>query len=173
MLTAIPSTRCLGHYSSPLGPLRLLWQTRPGEHTVVEGLYFEDHHPIPREVRERLQSSAPTHLPRPVADWLESYFESPIPAESMDLKLSGTDFQRRVWAQLTKIPLGQTRTYGDLARILGGIHLARAVGAAVARNPVSILVPCHRVRGSDGSLTGFAGGMERKRFLLRHEGVFA
>jgi methylated-DNA-[protein]-cysteine S-methyltransferase len=79
---------------------------------------------------------------------------------------SGNAFLRRVWALLTEIPFGETRSYGDLARDLGEPSLAREVGVANARNPIAIVVPCHRVIGSDGSLTGYAGGLERKRFLL-------
>ena len=82
----------------------------------------------------------------------------------------GDAFQHRVWALLRQIPHGKTRSYGDLARDLGDPVLARAVGLANARNPISIIVPCHRVVGSDGSLTGYAGGLERKRYLLDLEG---
>ncbi len=78
----------------------------------------------------------------------------------------GDAFQQRVWALLREIPFGETRSYGDLARELGDPALARAVGLANARNPIGIIVPCHRVIGSDGSLTGYAGGLERKRYLL-------
>jgi methylated-DNA-[protein]-cysteine S-methyltransferase len=83
----------------------------------------------------------------------------------------GTPFQRRVWQELRAIPRGETRTYGELAVRLGKPGAARAVGAAVARNPISIVVPCHRVVGADGSLTGYAGGVERKRALLTIEGA--
>ncbi len=87
------------------------------------------------------------------------------------LMLGGTDFQRRVWAELLRIPPGETRTYGDLAAALGlSAGAARAVGLANGANPISIAVPCHRVVGKDGALTGYAGGLERKRWLLRHEG---
>ncbi len=83
----------------------------------------------------------------------------------------GTDFQRRVWAALREIPSGTTRTYGDIAAELGEPGAARAVGLANGANPVAIVVPCHRVIGSAGALTGFGGGLERKRWLLEHEGV--
>ena len=79
----------------------------------------------------------------------------------------GTDFQKRVWQYLLTIPYGETRTYGDLAKALDSSP--RAIGGAVGRNPISILIPCHRVVGSDGSLTGYAGGLEAKRFLLELE----
>ena len=82
----------------------------------------------------------------------------------------GTDFQRRVWAALRRIPRGCTASYGELASALGAPRAARAVGLASSRNPVAIAVPCHRLVGADGSLTGYAGGLERKRWLLAHEG---
>jgi methylated-DNA-[protein]-cysteine S-methyltransferase len=83
----------------------------------------------------------------------------------------GTDFQKRVWAELKRIPCGTTISYGELARRLGDKNAMRAVGLANGRNPVSIVVPCHRVIGADGSMTGYGGGMERKVWLLRHEGA--
>ena len=91
--------------------------------------------------------------------------------ESFDLPLDprGTAFQLRVWAALREIPFGETRSYGQLARALGDSKLTRALGAANGRNPLSIVVPCHRVIGAGGSLTGFAGGLEAKQFLLHHE----
>ncbi|HRW38951.1 MAG: methylated-DNA--[protein]-cysteine S-methyltransferase [Acidimicrobiales bacterium] len=87
---------------------------------------------------------------------------------SFDLALSpaGTEFQRRVWAQLRAIPYGTTSTYGEVARAIGATNGFRAVGLANGRNPIAIVVPCHRVIGADGSLTGYAGGVDRKRFLL-------
>ncbi len=84
-------------------------------------------------------------------------------------RLNGTEFQRRVWGELREIPLGETISYGELARRLGTPGASRAVGLANGRNPVSIVVPCHRVIGADGRLTGYGGGLERKAWLLRHE----
>lgn len=89
----------------------------------------------------------------------------------LPIELAGTEFQRRVWAQLLRIPWGQTRSYAQVAHGAGSPRAVRAVGAAIGRNPVSVVVPCHRVVGSDGSLTGYTGGLERKRALLRHERV--
>lgn len=83
----------------------------------------------------------------------------------------GTPFQQAVWQALLRIPRGQTASYGALARSIGKTQAVRAVGAAVGRNPLSVVVPCHRVLGSDGSLTGYAGGLERKQALLRLEGI--
>jgi methylated-DNA-[protein]-cysteine S-methyltransferase len=94
------------------------------------------------------------------------YFSGERDRFSVPVAARGSEFQQRVWALLREIPYGETRSYGDIARELGNPGLAREVGAANARNPIAIVVPCHRVIGSDGSLTGYAGGLERKRFLL-------
>jgi O-6-methylguanine DNA methyltransferase len=118
----------------------------------------------------------------PTAAWLEAYFARPAattatgsPAgagpEGPVLQLLGTAFEKEVWAALEQIPIGQTTTYGDIARELGRPDASRAVGAAVGANPVSLIVPCHRVVGTSGSLTGYGGGLERKQWLLRHEGA--
>ena len=104
--------------------------------------------------------------------WLAAYFAGTCaPAVAVTLHLVGTPFERAVWQQLVAIPLGESRSYGWIARELGRPDAARAVGAAVGANPVSLIVPCHRVVGSNGSLTGYGGGMERKQWLLRHEGA--
>ncbi len=100
---------------------------------------------------------------------LAEYFEGERTIFTVPTAAKGDDFQLRVWALLGEIPFGETRSYGDLARELGDPALAREVGVANARNPVGIIVPCHRVIGSGGSLTGYAGGLERKRYLLDHE----
>ena len=120
--------------------------------------------------------------PRPTAGWvrdetpfaqvrgqLEEYFAGTRRTFSLDLAAAGTPFQRRVWAALGEIPFGATVSYRELAQRIGRPGAARAVGLANGRNPLSIVVPCHRVIGADGSLTGFGGGIERKRWLLAHE----
>ena len=104
------------------------------------------------------------------AGQLEGYFAGERHAFDLPLAPAGTPFQRRLWARLAEVPYGRTTTYGALAEALGDPRLARAVGAANGANPLPIVVPCHRVIGSDGSLTGFAGGLEAKRWLLAHEG---
>jgi methylated-DNA-[protein]-cysteine S-methyltransferase len=103
---------------------------------------------------------------------LESYFDGGLVAFDLPLELQGTEFQRRCWLALATIPYGQTVSYGEQARRLGlGPDAARAVGAANGQNPLPLVLPCHRVIGADGSLTGFGGGLETKRFLLEHEGA--
>ncbi len=100
---------------------------------------------------------------------LREYFAGQRRSFSVALDFVGTDFQKRVWQALVAIPFGETRSYGQLARQLGNANATRAVGAANGRNPISIIAPCHRVIGSNGKLTGFAGGLETKRFLLNLE----
>ncbi|GAB3046808.1 methylated-DNA--[protein]-cysteine S-methyltransferase [Intrasporangium mesophilum] len=100
---------------------------------------------------------------------LAAYFTGALTTFDLPLAPQGDDFHQKVWALLREIPYGETRSYGDLARALGDRNLAQAVGSANGRNPISIVVPCHRVIGSDGSLVGYAGGLDRKRYLLALE----
>jgi methylated-DNA-[protein]-cysteine S-methyltransferase len=100
---------------------------------------------------------------------LEEYFEGRRREFDLELNPIGTAFQRRVWDELLKIPYGRTSTYGRIAALVGNGRAVRAVGAANGRNPISIIIPCHRVVGSDGSLVGYGGGLWRKEWLLRHE----
>lgn len=102
----------------------------------------------------------------PVADQLEQYFSGARRSFDVPLSLSGNPFERRVWEALREIPYGETVSYGDIARWIGAPGAPRAVGLANGRNPIALIVPCHRVIGADGSLTGYGGGLERKRFLL-------
>ena len=104
---------------------------------------------------------------------LDEYFAGRRTRFDLPLAPSGTSFQRRVWSALAEIPFGHTMSYLELARIVGDERAVRAVGGANGRNPLPIVLPCHRVIGSDGSLTGFGGGIERKRWLLEHEGAIA
>lgn len=126
------------------------------------------------------KDGSPRHVP---ADWvredtgvladaaeqLRAYFAGTLTGFDLPLAPAGTEWQRRVWTALTTIPYGETASYGELARELGRPTASRAVGMANGRNPISIIVPCHRVIGADGTLTGYAGGLERKRFLLSLE----
>jgi methylated-DNA-[protein]-cysteine S-methyltransferase len=110
--------------------------------------------------------------PAPIRRAFEDYFAGDIRAlERVPVATVGTDFQRKVWAALQRIPAGQTRSYGQLAAEIGEPDAARAVGLANGQNPIAIVIPCHRVIGADGSLTGFGGGLPRKRWLLTHEGA--
>jgi methylated-DNA-[protein]-cysteine S-methyltransferase len=106
------------------------------------------------------------------AEQLDAYFAGELIEFDLPLDLQGTDFQRQCWLALATIPYGQTVSYGEQARRLGlGPDAARAVGAANGQNPLPLVLPCHRVIGADGSLTGFGGGLHVKRFLLEHEGA--
>jgi methylated-DNA-[protein]-cysteine S-methyltransferase len=106
------------------------------------------------------------------ADQLEEYFAGKRTEFDLPLAPRGTDFQRSVWTELARIPFGETTSYGEIALSIGKSLLAsRAVGLANGRNPISVILPCHRVIGADGSLTGYGGGLPRKEWLLRHEGA--
>ena len=148
--------------ASPLGTM-LLARTKHG----LAGAWFElqKHHPDAIDAPERGDDP----LLAETARQLREYFAGARSAFDVALDLQGTDFQRAVWSALLDIPPGRTTTYGEIARELGVPAASRAVGAAVGRNPVSIIVPCHRVVGSSGALTGYAGGLDRKRSLLRIE----
>jgi methylated-DNA-[protein]-cysteine S-methyltransferase len=102
---------------------------------------------------------------------LLAYFAGRLRAFDIPLAPNGTEFQRRVWQELRTIPFGTTISYATLARRVNNTDAVRAVGSANGRNPIPIIIPCHRVIGSDGSLTGFGGGLDRKRWLLDHEGA--
>lgn len=102
---------------------------------------------------------------------LDEYFDGQRQVFDLELRLDGTSFQKQVWEALLAIPFGETRSYGQQARHIGLPDAARAVGAANGQNPISIIVPCHRVIGANGALTGYAGGIERKKWLLAHEGT--
>jgi methylated-DNA-[protein]-cysteine S-methyltransferase len=147
---------------TPLGPLRLV-RSAAG----LAGAWFEGQQHHPGEVAAPLRPDDAL-LNRAVSQ-LRRYFDGDAPAFDLPLDLLGTPFQRGVWAALLRIPAGRTCSYGDIARAIGSPQAVRAVGAAVGRNPVSLIVPCHRVVGSDGALTGYAGGIERKAALLTLE----
>ncbi len=147
---------------SPLGTM-LLARTASG----LAGAWFENqkHHPDAIAAPER--DDDPVLLA--TARQLRAYFVGEVDAFDLPLDLQGTAFQRSVWQALLRIETGATCSYGAIARELGVPAASRAVGAAVGRNPVSIIVPCHRVVGSSGALTGYAGGLDRKTSLLRIE----
>ncbi|WP_236239486.1 methylated-DNA--[protein]-cysteine S-methyltransferase [Streptomyces sp. CC228A] len=146
---------------SPYGPLTLV-----ATDGVLSGLYMTDQRHRPPEEA----FGAPD--PRPfteAARQLDSYFRRDLTSFDLPLHLHGTPFQRAVWQRLLTIPYGETRSYGELAEQLGNPAASRAVGLANGRNPVGIIVPCHRVVGADGALTGYGGGLDRKRRLLAFE----
>jgi len=149
---------------SPVGPLTLI-----ASDTGLRAVLWPSERPgrvgVPDDVVER-----PEHAVLVVAAaQLRQYFEGRRTSFEVPLDLHGTDFQKKVWRALAEIPFGETVSYAEQAARLGDANKARAVGAANGRNPVSIVLPCHRVVGADGSLTGFAGGLDAKRFLLQHE----
>lgn len=146
---------------SPIGPL-LLTATGMG----LSGVFMENHNGGPEPQPDWIHD--PVRL-EPVARQLREYFEGTREDFEVQLDLRGTPFQIEVWHALCRIPFGTTASYRDLAAAIGRSSAVRAVGAANGRNPVSIIVPCHRVIGADGSLTGYGGGLNRKRFLLHHE----
>jgi methylated-DNA-[protein]-cysteine S-methyltransferase len=148
---------------SPIGPLRLV-----GDGDSLTGVYMDGHQPAP--VLDDVVEDAGGVFPAAAAQ-LERYFAGESRAFDVPVALHGTPFQRAVWEELLSIPYGSTATYGELAARLGRPSASRAVGAATGRNPVSIVVPCHRVVGSSGALTGYAGGVPRKRALLTLEGA--
>jgi len=146
---------------SPVGPL-----LATGDGESITGIYLENHKGGPAIAAEWSQD--PTKF-QALRRQLAAYFAGKTTSFDLKLGLKGTEFQQSVWKLLEEIPHGRTVTYGDLAKKLGKPSASRAVGAAVGRNPVSIVVPCHRVLGSDGAITGYAGGVKRKEILLELE----
>jgi methylated-DNA-[protein]-cysteine S-methyltransferase len=144
---------------SPIGDLLLI-----GDGTHLTGLYTAEHVRMPTELGVRSDREFAE-----VRSQLAEYFAGERADFSVPLKPAGTPFQQRVWQRLREIPLGQTSSYGELAADIGQPTAVRAVGMANGRNPISIIVPCHRVVGSTGALTGYAGGLAAKRWLLDHE----
>ena len=138
----------------------------------LAGVYFPDHWhpPAPATLGAEVDPAGDPIIARFAAE-LDEYLDGRRTAFDLPLAPVGDDFQQAVWRMLREIPYGQTVTYGALATRLGDRNLARRVGNAVGRNPISIVVPCHRVVGADGSLTGYAGGFERKHRLLELEGA--
>lgn len=142
--------------NSPIGKLTLA-----SNGTAITQVEFEDNrHPLPQHPKgaDKILEKAKREL--------DAYFAGKLKMFTVPVAPEGTDFQRRAWAALQKIPYGATRSYGQQAAAIGNPQASRAVGAANGRNPIPIIIPCHRVIGAGGSLTGFGGGMERKKFLL-------
>jgi methylated-DNA-[protein]-cysteine S-methyltransferase len=152
------------HVPSPVGPLllaadddhlRMIWFSNP-------------RHPIPRDAVLEPGDNA---VLRKTQSQLDAYFAGALRAFDLPLHPVGTPFQREVWSMLARIPYGETWSYGAVAKRIGKPEAVRAVGAANGRNPIPIVLPCHRVIGADGSLTGFGGGLPTKQFLLALEGA--
>ncbi|MEM8608019.1 MAG: methylated-DNA--[protein]-cysteine S-methyltransferase [Myxococcota bacterium] len=151
------------HYTAPLGRILL---TSNGE--ALTSLHLLNTEPQPDWQHDLSWFTT-------VFEQLDAYFSGSLTTFDLPLAPEGTPFQQRVWAALLNLPYGTTTSYGALAQSLGDVKLTRAVGTANGRNPIGIIIPCHRVIGADGSLTGYAGGLDNKRFLLsleaRHAGV--
>ena len=147
---------------SPIGPLKLTV-----EHDALIGVDWA----APSEPILNEHAPEAGALDR-VESELSRYFSGKLERWSLELSLKGTEFQQSVWAALQNIPEGTTRTYQEIADAIGKPSAVRAVGSAIGRNPIPVVVPCHRVIGSNGSLTGFSGGLDKKTWLLKHEGIF-
>lgn len=159
----------LGHMPSPVGVLTLSWD----ESSALRALDFDG---FDQRFRYLLASHygecrlVDREIPAQFRSALEAYFAGDLTSvDKLPVRTGGTGFQQQVWAALRDIPAGGTMSYGQLAAKVGNPAACRAVGRANGANPVGIVVPCHRVIGADGSLTGYGGGMERKRWLLEHE----
>lgn len=139
--------------ASDKGVAAILWENDAPDRVRLGPLTEDEDHPVLVEAARQL----------------DDYFAGTRRAFDLPLDFSGTDFQKQVWAALLAIPFGETRSYADIARAIGRPAACRAVGAANGRNPISIVAPCHRVIGTNGALTGFAGGLEAKQHLLRLE----
>ena len=148
-------------YDSPVGRLLLC-----SDGTALTGVYF----PTQKVDVSAMERRDSLPLLRRAQAWLEAYFAGTPEPVDFPLEPGGTAFQRRVWQHLRSVPFGQTVTYGEIARKLGPCMSAQAVGQAVGKNPISILIPCHRCLGARKKLTGYAGGLEQKKWLLTHEG---
>lgn len=180
MTAAATATTLYSTMPSPIGELTLV-----SDGSALIGIYMTRQRPAPPNDGGMDAAAAVAVLPESVvrADWvrddhglrearrqLEAYFAGELELFDLPVAMHGTPFQLRVWEALRSIPFGETVSYAEIARRIGNATAVRAVGAANGRNPVPIVVPCHRVIGADGSLTGYGGGIERKKWLLAHEG---
>lgn len=159
------------HYHGPLGDM-----TMSSDGTSLTGLWFDKQNHFVQTFDTENQHGRDLPIFAETCHWLDLYFEGKIPTFTPTLLLRGSDFRQRVWELLLTIPYGHTMSYGQIARQIArergqAVMSAQAVGGAVGHNPVSIIVPCHRVIGADGSLTGYGGGIDRKISLLQIEGI--
>ena len=153
-------------YASPIGDLLI---ASDGE--AICGLWFFGQKHFLSSVNEEIIENDDLAIFNEVKVWLDGYFNGENPEINFKLKPAGSDFRRRVWKILLEIPYGQTLTYGEIALELSPTMSAQAVGGAVGHNPISILIPCHRVLGANGKLTGYAGGIDKKIKLLELEKI--
>jgi methylated-DNA-[protein]-cysteine S-methyltransferase len=151
------------YYSSPLGEMMIA-----GDSEAICGVWFcgQKHFPSSDFIR-----NDDLTIFGQVRKWLDDYFSGMDPEIDFKLKIEGSEFQLKVWRILQEIPYGETMTYGEIARRISPQMSAQAVGGAVGRNPISIIIPCHRVLGAKGKLTGYAGGIDRKMRLLDLENI--
>lgn len=150
-----PMNRTTGYYLSPVG-----WLQLTADNDCITHISF---------VQNPESNSGYSSVLELCQRQLEAYFNGTLTEFSVPLCFNGTPFQKRVWEALQTIPFGETLSYGELAQRIGNPKACRAVGGANNRNPIAILIPCHRVVGAGGALTGYAGGVERKQLLLEHE----
>lgn len=148
---------CFAWYTSPIGHVEIA-----GTADAVTALNF---------VENRRQGGNPSEPVRAALGQISEYFEGKRRSFDLPVHLAGTDFQQSVWRQLLTVGYGHTASYGDIAEAVGNPKAVRAVGGANGSNPISIILPCHRIIGSNGTLTGYGGGLWRKQWLLEHEGI--
>ena len=148
----------IAYYNSPIGTLEI-----KGDADGIQSVLFID-----EEVEETKNSS---EVLQNCITQLDEYFSGTRKEFELHLNIKATKFQEKVWRALLHIPFGKTRSYLEQAKALGDVKAIRAVASANGKNPIAIIIPCHRIVGSDGSLTGYAGGIHRKKWLLEHEGV--
>ena len=153
-------------YTSPIGKMIIV-----GDGEAICGVWFYGQKHFFSSIEDEVTKRDDLAIFVKVKEWFDDYFNGLNPEIDFKLKLRGTDFRLKVWKILSGIPYGETLTYGDIASRLSDKMSAQAVGGAVAHNPISILIPCHRVIGANGSLTGYAGGLDRKIRLLKLEGI--
>ena len=171
MPNAQPETLTLDRLTTPVGEVLLI----TGPEGAVRALDFAGYESRMHRLLARHSPGASLtegRAPEAVRKAVLAYFEGDVSAlDALPVKTGGTAFQKSVWTALRAIPVGETRSYGQLAAAVGSPRAVRAAGLATGQPPVAIIVPCHRVIGANGTLTGYAGGLERKRWLLAHEGV--
>ena len=168
-----PESLTLDRIATPVGEVLLVTD----DQGAVRALDFADYEARMTRLLARHAKGAAVvegRAPETLRSRLEAWFSGDLTAlDGVAVRTGGTEFQRAVWAALREIPVGETRSYGQLAAAIGSPRAVRAAGLANGQNPIAVIVPCHRVIGASGALTGYAGGIERKRWLLRHEGAVA